>query len=238
MWIPAGATAQTNFTVKAPPTNHWNEQRSTPISFTATNTTITPNLNARAINSYTLLLPSPQVLNFKLKLAGVTDGKAEGSKINVKFYLQDGNVKTLPDPLTLTHLSQGVYTTSATITNPLAPGVAFSVLIKGEKHGAIRYCKFAGQTTRCEFNQTMAYGPTPSDVIFDFTELPLPPGDLSPQDGKVDSSDISILKALMGKTQGSLTPTDLAVGDLNYDGYINMFDTFLMLKTMEVRYDE
>jgi len=236
LWIPANSTGQITFDVTSPTTNPWNETRSVPISLIANNTT--SNLSSTATSALTLLAPQPQTLNFRLKLAGVTDNKAEGSKVNVKFYLVDGSIRTLSEPLILTHVSGGIYKTAAIINNPLPPNSAFSVLVKGEKHIAVRYCKFTGQTTRCDFNQTMAYGPTSSDVYFDFTGLPLPAGDLPPQDGKVDHIDINLIKALMGKTQSNLTTTDLSTGDLNYDGFINMYDTFLILKTMEIRYDE
>ncbi len=235
-YIPAGGTFNTTFTATSPVTNPWNEQRSVPVSFAATN--FASQLNSSINASYTLLMPRPQTLNFKIKLAGVTDNKAEGAKVTIKFYLQDGSVRALSEPLTLTYGSQGIYKASATLSNPLPAGTGFSVLVKGEKHVATRYCMFSGQTTHCGYNQSMAYGPVSGDIFFDFTGLPLSPGDLPLQDGKVDINDLNKLKPLMGKSQSSLTEADLLVGDVNYDNFINIYDVFLILKTVETRYDD
>jgi hypothetical protein len=239
MWIPAGATISTNFTLTSPATNPWGEEHSTPVSFTATNTSIEPNVGSGSVNSYTLLLPSPQTYDFTFKLAGVTDGSADGAKATLKFYLKDGTVKTIPEPIIL-HASTGdIYKSSVTISNPLPSGTQFRVKVKGEKHVAVTFCKASGQTTPCGDNDHIT---VPENIqnsyALTFTGIALPGGDLSPQDGQVDLSDLTIIKTIMGKPQSTLTPADLSVADLNYDGRVNIYDVFLILKTMEVRYDQ
>ena len=74
--------------------------------------------------------------------------------------------------------------------------------------------------------------------MLSLTGIPLPPGDLPPQDGRANIDDLNLLKPLMQNSQSSLTEANLSVADVNYDDYINIFDVFLILKTMETRYDE
>jgi hypothetical protein len=77
----------------------------------------------------------------------------------------------------------------------------------------------------------------PSGLTFDFTGVPLPAGDTNPQDNQVNQTDIDRVVALMGKSSSSLTDNDKLVGDLNYDGVININDLFLMYKTLQTRCD-
>ena len=236
IWIPAGATASIVFQVTST-TNPWHEIRSIPVSLRATNTQTDLGISATA--SYTLLAPKPQTFDFRLSLNGVEDNAAEGAQINLKFYLKDGTIKSLETPLTLSHVYGGVYQALATIDNPLPPETQFRIKVKGEKHVSTQFCRSSGQTDRCADNEYMTTpNPLQDKLSFYFADLPLPPGDLPPQDGKTDMSDLNRIKTLMGISQSNLTPEDLTIGDLNYDGHINVYDAFLILKTMEIRYDD
>jgi hypothetical protein len=73
---------------------------------------------------------------------------------------------------------------------------------------------------------------------YDFTGIALPPGDLPIQDGVADTSDAQKLLTAMSKTHASLLPADLYIADLNYDGWIDSSDAFLMGQTISTRYDE
>lgn len=235
--IPAGATYNTTFTVTSPLANPWNEERTVPVSFAATN--MQTNLSSSINAAYTLLMPSPQTIYMTFKLAGVSNNAAEGSQVNVKFYLKNGTVLSLSEPLTLSHTQGGIYTTSATISNPFSGGTQYRVKVKGEKHLSVEFCHATGQTSPCGDND---YITMPSSFEgnygLSFIGIPLPPGDLSPQDGRANIDDLNKLKPLMGKSQSSLTDADLLVGDANYDHFINIFDVFLILKTLETRYDD
>lgn len=174
-----------------------------------------------------------QPLTFKVRLAGVAGAQANGSTIKAKFYLQDGTVLPLSAPLTLTHVGNGVYQATATLVNPFPAGTPLKVQIKGEKHLALIFCKESGQTAPCAVNEYMK----PASYVFDFTGIPLPPGDLN-QDGKVDNADVKILTDLFAKPSTQLTAADLKTADVDYSGSINGFDLNLILQTLETRYDE
>jgi hypothetical protein len=185
--------------------------------------------------------PTPvasQTIQFRVKLTGVDGAQAEGAKINVKFATRDGIIQQLSVPLTLTHIGNGVYQTSAVLTNPFSPGTSFTIAIKGEKHLAVRFCKQVGQTVPCADGEYITVpNPTPLTYGFDFTGFALPPGDTTPQDGRADQTDIDRIKNLMTKSTSTLTDADKLAGDLNYDGVINGFDLFLILQTLRTRYD-
>ncbi len=74
--------------------------------------------------------------------------------------------------------------------------------------------------------------------VFDFTGLPLEPGDLTPQDGKADNADFDKIKSLLSKPCSALTDVDKKTADLNYNGCVDIRDALLMRKTLETRYDE
>ena len=239
-YIPAGGTFHTTFTVTSPSTNPWNEQRSIPVSFASTN--FASNLNSSSTAGYTLTMPSPQTFNMYFKLAGVNGGSADGAKITIKFYLKNGKVMSLSEPLTLSYGSDGVYKTSATINNPFPIGTEFRIKAKAEKHVAIEFCQASAQTGPCGDNDYITIpANTQNNYMLSFVGIPLPPGDLVLQDGKANIEDLNKLKPLMGKSQSTLTQNDLLIGDVNYvnyDNYINIFDVFLILKTVETRYDD
>lgn len=180
-----------------------------------------------------------QTLELKVKLAGVTDAKAESAKIAVKLYKKDGTIQQLSAPLTLAYVSNGIYKATAILTNPFPAETQFTIKIKGEKHVAIKFCKQVGQTGPCNESEYITVpNPVPLTYGFDLTGIPLPPGDLSPQDGSVTQSDLTRLIALKSIFSADQTADDKRIGDLNYDGTINSFDLFLILQTLMTRHDE
>ena len=199
------------------------------------------NTSAAYIISAPTPTPTPipsQSVEFRVKLTGVTGALAESAKIAVKFSLRDGSIVQLSQPLSLTHVGSGVYKATAVLTNPFPAGTGFRISIKGEKHLAVRFCRQVGQTGPCgDTEYIVVPAPIPLSYGFDLTGISLPPGDLSPQDGSVDQADINRLTALMAKLSSTLTAQDKLTGDLNYDGAINGFDLFLILQTLQVRYD-
>lgn len=235
--IPASASAHLNFSVTSPATNTFGINRSTPISLTAINTN--SNESNTGYASYTILMPRPQTMKLRVKLAGVTDGSAEGTKISVKFVKKDGSVLQLSELLALTYAGSGIYNASAVISNPFAGGTQMRIKIKGEKHVAIEFCRQSGQTGPCGDNEYITVAnPFQTDYIFDFTGIPLPPGDLTVQDGQANRADLDKLTALMSKLCENLTIAEKIMGDVDYNGCVNVRDVFLILQTLETRFDE
>lgn len=182
--------------------------------------------------------PMPQNLEFLVKLGGVTGNSATGAQINVKFNKSDGTTLPFTSPLTLSYVSDGVYKADAVLTNPFPAGTKYTVQIKGEKHAAITFTHQSSQTNQCSDSAYITEpNPVPQAMTFDFSGVPLPPGDTNPQDGQVDQTDINHIVTLMGKSSGSLTPQDLLTGDLNYDGKIDVNDLFWIYKTLQTRCD-
>lgn len=180
-----------------------------------------------------------QEIRLRVKLAGVTGNAAEGAKIGVKFYKKDGTIVQLSVPLSLTHIGSGIYEASAIISNPFAAGTQFRIKVKGEKHISVQYCRQSGQTGPCADNEYVTVSnPAPTYSLFDLTGIPLPPGDLSAQDGQANRADLDRLTPLMAKICSSLTTAEKLVGDVDYNGCVNVRDVFLILQTLETRYDE
>lgn len=193
----------------------------------------------------TSITPTPtpsgnqQSLNFTVKLAGVTDGSADGAKIAVKFVNRDSMITQLSAPLSLTHTGNGVYQTTAIIANPFPAGTQLRVKIKGEKHISVQFCKQSGQTGLCADTEYITVpNPSPATLTFDFTGIPLPPGDLPSQDGQANRADFDKLTPLMSKICATLTAEEKLVGDVDYNGCVTVRDVFLILQSLETRYDE
>jgi hypothetical protein len=107
-----------------------------------------------------------QSIEFRVKLAGVTDGSAQGATIAVKFVKNDGATLLLPSSIPLTYVANGVYKATATVTNPFPSGTKFTVKIKGEKHIGVKFCWQASDNTlQCRY----IYYNAKSDA--DFNEL-------------------------------------------------------------------
>jgi len=182
----------------------------------------------------------PQSYHFSLltKFAGVSDNKATGALVTVRFI--NGELDLTTDPIPVTYSGNGTYAINfSVLTSQLPVGPGYHIIVKGEKHVARRFCKASGQTSPCQPNESITIqnsDSTSSMLTYDFTGLSLDPGDVYPQDGKADSTDFSRITARLSVS----TPTteDKRIADLNYDGIINISDVFWMRKTLETRYDE
>lgn len=183
-----------------------------------------------------------QSFDFRIKFDGVTDGSAEGAKANIRFVsFPVADLST--GPVEFHHIGGGVYEAILTpdYLPPSASNQGYTIYVKGEKHLARKYCQATGQSSECTGAGNINIpAPTanPASFVFDFTNLPLQPGDLFEQDGKADALDFAKVITLMGKASSSLTDQDLLTADLNYDGFVNIRDAFLMRKTLETKFDE
>ncbi len=205
------------------------------ITFKARSIT-TPGLSAETRATYTVSADKPLQLIFKIKLAGVTDGKADGVKASIRFV--KGDLDQIVS-LIFRHIGDGIYQATASLTDPPASGPGYQIIVKGEKHVAKKFCKLTGQSALCRSFDSLTL-PEGSDTptVLDFTGLPLDPGDMTPQDGKVDRNDITKLRELMKKSCADLSLEDKLAGDFNYDGCVDTSDALLLRRALETRYDE
>ncbi|QQG41531.1 MAG: right-handed parallel beta-helix repeat-containing protein [Candidatus Woesebacteria bacterium] len=190
--------------------------------------------------------PPPTVRPFEilLKFDGVTDGSADLAKVTVRFINSAfGNSLGLTTPaLPVNYVDSGVYRLPFGVwSSDLVSLSNYSIVLKGEKHLGVKFCAPSGQTTHCSGSETGSIS-LPNDplqmVSLDFTGISLPAGDTYPQDGVVNSVDYDRVRSLFSKPDSELTTTDKLTGDLNYDGFIDIRDSFLIRKTLGTRYDE
>lgn len=190
--------------------------------------------------------PPPTVRPFEimLKFDGVTDGSADLAKVTVRFINNVfGNALGLvTPPMPVTYVDNGIYRLPFGVWSVNLPSETnYSLILKGEKHLSVKFCAPNGQTTHCSGSETgnISLPNNPLQVVsLDFTGIPLPAGDTYPQDGVVNSVDYDRVRSLFSKSDSELTTTDKLVGDLNYDGFIDIRDSFLIRKTLGTRYDE
>ncbi len=186
--------------------------------------------------------PTPPVYPYRfdvnVRFNGVADAQAEAATVTVRFV--NGTLDLVTPPIPVTHVGGGVYLARfAVAANQLPPGGGYRVIVKGEKHVAMRYCLASGQTGPCQSGQNITLIAPVSDsqvTYLNFTGFALDPGDLYPQDGRADAADFAKIRERLNISNP--TASDLRTADLNYDGVINILDAFWMRKTLETRYDE
>jgi hypothetical protein len=193
--------------------------------------------------------PSPtslrwyQILKFRIKFGGVEGDSADGAKVRIRFTKLASGFDYQTPPVDVAYAGNGVYETIIALVgqNPIIPVVdGYTIFVKGEKHLARKFCYQTGQSSRCLGNGYIYIGATniPSTQTFDFSGLPLEPGDLAIQDGVADINDFGKIRALLSKTCSQLSVEEKATADLDYSGCVNIRDAFLMRKTLEAKYDE
>jgi len=187
--------------------------------------------------------PQPKPLDFRIKFGGVSDGSADGAKATIRFLNSSGNYIT--SPVEFSHIGDGVYQaiimpTFAHLLTSSNTGIGdYTFYVKGEKHAANKFCTYS-QDGPCQGAGSLVipYETAIPMPFYDFTGYALEPGDLPPQDGKVDSADFGKVTSLMGKLCSELTEEEKHTADLDYNGCVNIRDAFLIRKTLETRYDE
>jgi hypothetical protein len=189
--------------------------------------------------------PTSRPFQVLLKFQGVNDDSAHLSRVAVRFV--SGALVNYPLGLTLfspqpvVYVGQGVYRLNFGVWSAdLPPASDFALIIKGEKHLGVKFCSASGQTSHCAGTNTgkIAFPANPGQMVnLDFTGIPLPPGDVNPQDGYADINDLNIVKGLLSKSCSALTDEDRLMGDLDFSGCVNTKDIFLMLQNMS-KFDE
>lgn len=176
-----------------------------------------------------------QTYRFKFRFAGVTDDRAGGSKVKIKFYRNvNGAITSLITPLVpVTYAGNGLYQVTRTLVSPPAPGSRYAVLIKGEKHLNRKFCLASGQLSQCGSEGSITIpAPTNGVINYDFTGVALVPGDTDPQDGQANSSDYDRVRSVLGKLCSAQSDDDRFRGDLDYSGCVGVKDMFLMRQAL------
>ncbi len=156
--------------------------------------------------------------NLKVTFPGVTSNRGP---INANVSVgQLGSSSTLSSSNVTFSYQNGAYQSNVALTSPVPSNSNYWVAVKGEKH-----------TQRVFTDVTLI-----QNTLLDLTSKPIEPGDLPPQDGVVNSSDISKLSTIFAKPQPSAA--EIQTADLNYDGQINSIDFGLILSTLSNKPDE
>ncbi len=237
--IPGNTTYSTYLDVTSPTSNYILGAQ--PISIRIS--TIYGTTNSQTVTYDLVNKPLYQILKFLFKFSGITDGGADGGNVAVRF-VKPNFFDFFVSPVKVNYIGNGVYSATVAFASTMTPGLPvgndYTIYLKGEKHLARKFCYQSGQTTRCTANGYISIGvtDTQTEQVFDFTGLPLEPGDVYPQDGAADLNDFAKIKSLLSKLSSDLTSQDKLIGDLDYNGIINVKDLFLMRKTLESKYDE
>ncbi|MBI4064927.1 hypothetical protein HY409_00965, partial [Candidatus Gottesmanbacteria bacterium] len=92
-------------------------------------------------------------IEFRQQFTGVSDGSAQGAMATARFVKSGVNFVT--SPFALNHIGGGVYSAILYFTGQqLPPGSGYTIIIKGEKHVARKFCKL-NQTTPCQGNEPL-----------------------------------------------------------------------------------
>jgi hypothetical protein len=183
-------------------------------------------------------------VNVKLtvKLQGVRSGTFSQQYAHIKFGVAvgaEGKDTTDFVKSDFTHKGDGVYEGIVTFDPTKVPrGNTYKLLVKGPKHLAKRFCTAdaSGTDYFCAENAG-AISLTPGLKTFDFSTVPMAPGDLpldGQQDGVVDSSDLTYIRQNLGQKEAGL----LKIGDLNLDGIIDTQDFSLVINNLINNEDE
>lgn len=185
---------------------------------TGTNPTTPPGSNPTATppNTTPSVTPTPSGSAFEMitMLRGIT--KKTDVCPSKKFTITvDGGELTskVTKTVELTASASGAF--SGTFNLDVPSGDDYTFYVKGPQH---MQKKFTGVS--------VATGIT----TLDLSEVPLEPGDLSPQDGTLNVSDIQKLTASLLKKDSD--------ADVNCDGIVNANDYGLIIATMETQYSD
>lgn len=186
--------------------------------------------------------PSYRTFGILFKFDGVTDGSADGAKVVAIFLNRSwGIVSYATGPITAHYVASGVYSLNFSVpSNTLPPSNEYSIVLQGEKHSQVKFCFPQGQTDHCKATTTgnITVPDTKALISLNFTGIPLPAGDTITQDGIVNYVDYDRVFAILSKSSLSQTDNDRLVGDLNYDGRVDGYDVFLLMKTLGTKYNE
>lgn len=225
----------------------WLNKLLNPTASTGSNTA-TPSIETSTTSTVSGPTPTPQPgsldnpngvdvsFNLKIKLHGITKKPKDAlNNVMIKVSLVDTTVtsgkKTAISYGDFTAGDNGIWTGTVTFAK-VEPKTGYQLLIKGPKHVQKKVC-----TTSPTESYPGGYSCKSIDLLavaaganeFDLTGIYLMAGDVAPQDGIVNSIDLTAVKTKFGMPDMA----SLNKSDLNYDGSINSQDWSLILYTLQ-----
>src|SRR3989339_488938 len=160
-------------------------------------------------------------LELKLKLQGLfaLDTKI---KLRVDVYNSTGKVAQF-DNVLLNYTNNNLFEGLVILEQNLDLNVPYALFIKPENYLGQLFCSATKSGSSCQYPELIL---TNSLNQLDLSTKLFYAGDLAPQDGKVDSGDLSTIFANIGKTG----PT----ADINLDKIVNGVDYALAQKTLSL----
>ncbi len=176
-------------------------------------------------------------VDLKLKFQGVLTKPSDSiNKLYVKLSLISNEGKKEESYGIFTADDKGIWSGKTFFNfNPLLETPKYKLLIKGPMHVQKKICDSAPTETEEGYYQCSIPNISIKKGInsFDFSKITLLAGDLSKQDGIVNSYDLSLVRQRLG--QNAAGPQ---MYDLNLDGVINTQDYSLILFTLSIRFDD
>jgi len=160
-------------------------------------------------------------LNLKLKLQGVFQPDVQ-LKLRIDLYTQSGRVAQFQNVM-LKADSNNYFTGLVILEQNLDLSVPYALFIKPENYLGQLFCSQTKSGQECQYPEIILSN---SLTSLDLSQKPFFSGDLVPQDGKVDSGDLSRLFRDIGKTNSPV--------DINLDGIVNGVDYALAQKTLSL----
>ena len=176
-------------------------------------------------------------LNFKLKFQGIM--KAVASAYNtqlVKIKIQDQSTGEVSETRLANFSQNGSSVWEGNVKFDVVAGDKYKIFIKGPRHIQKKICDSQPSETVPGYYQCSDgnIALTSGTNNLDFTGIIQVVGDLSPQDGIVNSYDVSLIVNNLGKKDCLL----LKVADLNLDGIIDTQDYSLIISALAIKLDE
>lgn len=175
--------------------------------------------------------PGQVKIRFKVKFSGVNSKKAD-QIVKVKIGKENNLLQEIEE-VNLTANNEGIYESPLITLSPeVNSDSGYYLLIKGPKHLQVRFCQNSGQIRPCTTGKIILNS---GENILDFTDYPLPGGDLPPQDGVVNAIDAVALVNCLNTPE---TQECLNKADLNFDGIVNTMDINIMNNTIYTRWED
>jgi len=118
------------------------------------------------------------------------------------------------------------------------PGAGeYRLYVKGPKHIQKRICVVSPEETlpgsyRCQDDRSLTLKLGKNE--FDWSKITLMSGDVPPQDGVINSADLSYIKNNLGSRDVSIVEK----ADINLDGVVDAQDYSLVVASLAIKYDE
>lgn len=119
----------------------------------------------------------------------------------------------------------------------LAGAGEYRIYVKGPKHIQKRICVLSPEETlpgsyRCQDDRLLTLKLGKNEL--DWSKITLMSGDIPPQDGVINSADLSYIKNNIGSKDASV----LEKADINLDGVVDAQDYSLVVASLAIKYDE